>query len=452
MHKFDLVINNAQTIVYKPGQRWQHTIEPLSIGCQNGKITCISTSALSDSTETIDATHLHLLPGCIDSQVHFREPGLTHKEDLAAGTLGALKGGVTAVFEMPNTSPNTTNKKAFEQKMSLAKDRCWVNYAFFIGACKENIHQLHELEKLPGCVGVKIFMGSSTGSLLVDDSQDLEDILSNGGRRIAIHCEDEKRLNERKNIAMQSKNVHDHPQWRDEDTAFLATQEITQLAQKTNRPVHVLHITSQKEIEFLRELKNSTAKDLVTVECLPQHLSFYAPECYTQLGTKVQMNPPIRSRHHHEALWRGITNGTVDVIGSDHAPHTLTEKSLPYPRSPSGMPGVQTLLPVMLTHVNNQRLNLERLTQLTSYNPSRIYGVQNKGQIAEGFDADFTLIDLKIKKTITDNWIECLSGWTPFDGFQCQGWPVATILSGDIAMRDDEVIGQPKGQAVSFSP
>ena len=450
MAKFDLVINNANVLTHNPEKKWQHQQQKLSIGCKDGKVVEISTTPLTSAQETIEAEHLHLLPGCIDSQVHFREPGLTHKEDLAAGTLGALRGGVTAVFEMPNTNPNTTTKEAFEHKLSLAKDRCWVNYAFFIGASHDNIKHIPDLEKLPGCVGIKIFMGSSTGTLLVDDDKDLENILRHGKRRIAVHCEDETRLKQRKELALQSQKVHDHPVWRDEDTAFIATEKITRLAQKTGRPLHVLHITSQKEIEYLENLKYKYPKDLVSVECLPQHLTLHAPECYDNLGSRAQMNPPIRSRQHQEALWRGIANGTVDVIGSDHAPHTLDEKALPYPQSPSGMPGTQTLIPLMLTHVNNDKLSLERLCQLISYNPCRLYGVQNKGQIAKGFDADFTLIDMKKSKTIENSWIECLSGWSPFEGFQSAGWPVATILAGQVAMRDDEVIGAPKGQSVHF--
>lgn len=448
--QFDLAINNAQALIFNPKEKWQHSTETLSVGCKDGKITVLSPTPLTDAKKIIDAKGLHLLPGCIDSQVHFREPGLTHKEDLAAGTLGALKGGITAVFEMPNTTPSTTTTERFEDKMGLAKNRCWVNYAFFIGADKKNTDQLSQLEQLFGCCGTKIFMGSSTGSLLVDDTKELEAILRSGRRPIAVHCEDETRLKERKSIAEKSQNVADHPNWRDEQTSFLATKRITDLSQKTERPIHVLHITSKKEMEYLKTLKDK-GQTPITVECLPQQLTFHAPECYEQLGAKAQMNPPIRSLEHQKALWQGISDGTVDVIGSDHAPHTLEEKSKPYPQSPSGMPGVQTLLPVMLTHVNDGRLSLERLTQLICSNPCRIYGVKEKGQIAPGFDADFTLIDLKAQRTIEDKQMACLSGWTPYSGFKAQGWPIATILAGQIAMYEDEIIGHPKGQPVLFA-
>lgn len=436
---YDLVLKNGA--VATPGG-----IVKTDVAIKGGKIAGFGSFSATSAAEVIDCQNLHVLPGVIDSQVHFREPGNTHKEDLATGTLSALAGGVTTIFEMPNTDPLTITAETLHDKLVRAHERAWCNYAFFMGGCAENAHDIARLERLPGCCGIKIFMGSSTGSLLASDDAVLQNILSNGTRRIAIHAEDEARLKERKYIAEQSHDVKDHPHWRDVESALKATQRILKIARATGRRIHVLHITTAEEMALLSEYK-----DVATVEVLPQHLTLSAPACYEQLGSKAQMNPPIRDQRHQEALWQAVQNGTVDILGSDHAPHTLEEKAETYPTSPSGMPGVQTLVPIMLNHVNAGRLSLERFVDLVCHGPQRVYQIAGKGRIAVGYDADFTIIDLQHKRTITNNWIKSKCGWTPFDGMAVTGWPVGALLAGRIAMWEDEIIGSAKGTPALFS-
>jgi dihydroorotase len=419
-------------------------IEAVDIACLAGKIVALpATGWTADSV--LSARGLHVLPGVIDSQVHFREPGLTHKEDLESGTRGAVLGGVTTVFEMPNTSPLTLWAADLEAKLTAARGRVWTDIAFYIGGSAVNASKLAQLERLPGCVGVKVFMGSSFGDLLADEDAVLESILRHGTRRVAIHAEDEARLRERKPLVERSGNVQEHPHWRDVDSALRATQRIVALSEKTRRHLHILHISTGEEIAFL-----SHHKSRVTVEVLPHHLTLVAPECYQRLGTLAQMNPPVRDEAHREALWQGIRSGVVDVLGSDHAPHTREEKSQPYPKSPSGMTGVQTLLPIMLNHVHEGRLSLARLIDLTSSSQARVFGIQNKGRIALGYDADFSLVDLAAKRTINDSWIVSKVGWTPYNGMQVTGWPIATIVRGHVVVRDEALIGAPQGEPVCF--
>lgn len=427
-------------LVYSQG-RFHNT----DVAISNGKIEALGDFQNSSADKVIDAKGLHILPGVIDTQVHFREPGLEHKEDLATGTLAAMTGGVTAVFEMPNTKPSTTTLEAITDKLNRAKSRLYCDYAFYVGAATDNISELSKLEKLPGVCGVKIFMGSSTGSLLVEDDLHLEKVLKAGTRRVAVHCEDEYRLRQRKHIAEEAQNPLAHPEWRDEETALNATRRILDLAKKTFRPVHILHVTSARELDLL-----SKNKDFATVEVTPQHLTLFAPDCYEKLGTLAQMNPPIREKHHLEALWRGIQDGTVDVIGTDHAPHTLDEKQKNYPQSPSGMPGVQTLVPIMLNHVNQGRLSLERLVELICKKPAEIFKIKERGDIFPGMQATFTIIDLHKKREITHDWLKSKCGWSPYEGMEVQGWPKMAILRGKITMMDDETIDFPKGLPLEF--
>ena len=436
--RYDFLIANGQAVT--PGG-----IVPADIGVVGGRIAAIGAIDRSAAGEVFDARGLHVLPGVIDTQVHFREPGLEHKEDLATGTAGALLGGVTAVFEMPNTKPSTLTADDLNDKLRRAKGRAWCDHAFFMGAADENAEKLGELEKLPGCCGVKVFMGSSTGSLLVSDDDTLLRVLKSGTRRVAIHAEDEPRLLARKEIAEKAGKPHAHHEWRDVESALLATRRILSIARRAGRRIHVLHISTADEMPLLAE-----NKDIATVEVTPQHLTMFAPDCYDRLGTYAQMNPPVREARHREGLWRAVAQGIVDVLGSDHAPHTKDEKSKPYPQSPSGMPGVQTLLPIMLEHVHQGRLSLERLVDLTSAGAARIYGIAGKGRIAVGYDADFTLVDLNARRTITNKWIASKTGWTPFDGVEVTGWPIAAILRGRVAMRDGTLLGAPGGEPVRF--
>ncbi len=436
---FDLILKGG-TVGLPAG------ILPADVGVKGGRIAAIGDLSGHLAHEVFDATGLHVLPGVIDSQVHFREPGLEHKEDLATGTASAALGGVVAIFEMPNTKPGTTTAEALADKLERAKGRTWTDHAFFVGAAGDNIEEIGRLERLPGCAGIKVFMGSSTGTLLVEDDEQIAQILANGFRRVAVHCEDEKRLRERWEIVKDGAHPKLHPVWRDEETALRATRRLVTLANKYHRRVHVLHVTTADEMAFLAD-----HKELASVEVTPQHLTLSAPEAYERLGTYAQMNPPIREEHHRLALWKAVEQGVVDVIGSDHAPHLREEKDKAYPNTPSGMTGVQTLVPVMLNHVAEGRLTLQRFIDLTSAGPARLFNMAGKGRIAVGYDADFTVVDLKAERRISNMWIASRCGWTPFDGMKVTGWPIATIVRGTVVMREDTLLGDPIGEPVRFS-
>ncbi len=413
------------------------------IAVASGKIIAIGSMAGYTAAETLDCRNLHILPGVIDSQVHFREPGATHKEDLETGSRGAVAGGVTAVFEMPNTKPTTTTVETLADKVSRARHRMFCDFAFYVGGTRENVAEIPKLEGLEASAGIKVFAGSSTGDLLVEDDSGLEAVISRLTRRAAFHSEDEARLRAR----VGEQRVGDpssHPIWRDVEAAVISTNRLIRIARKYNKRIHVLHISTAEELPLL-----AAARDVATVEVTPHHLTMSADD-YARLGTKLQMNPPVREARHREALWQAISSGLVDVLGSDHAPHTLEEKAKPYPQSPSGMTGVQTLVPIMLNHVNEGRLNLARFVDLTSHGPQRIFNLRNKGRIAEGYDADFTIIDMKRSETITNKWIESRAGWTPYDGKKVQGWPVGTYVRGIRAMWQSELAPKAFGEPVRF--
>jgi dihydroorotase len=434
---FDLLIRNG--IAATP-----NGIAQADIGVIQGRIAAIGALGAAKAAEVIDATGLHVLPGVIDTQVHFREPGNAHKEDLESGSRAAVLGGVTAVFEMPNTDPPTTTRAAIEDKLARAKNRMHCDYAFYVGATPQNAGALGELEKLPGVCGVKAFLGSSTGTLLLGKPEDILVALKSGTRRMSVHSEDEDRLNERKDLRVTG-DPRSHPLWRDVETARGSTERVLRLARQAGRRLHVLHVTTAEELPLI-----AAARDYATMETTPQHLTLAAPECYERLGTYAQMNPPIREARHREALWKAVNEGLVDVIGSDHAPHTREEKAKPYPASPSGMTGVQTLVPLMLDHVNAGKLTLARFVDLTSAGPNRLFGIARKGRIAVGYDADLTIVDLKRRATIRNADVGARAGWTPYDGVTVTGWPVGTIVRGLRVMWEGEIATPSRGEAMRF--
>jgi len=413
------------------------------IGIKDGKIAAIGDLPASSAGEVIQAAGLHILPGIIDTQVHFREPGFEHKEDLESGSRGAVLGGVTAVFEMPNTNPLTTGEAQLADKVRRAHHRMHCDFAFWVGGTHENAKNVAELERLPGAAGIKVFMGASTGTLLVEDDMGVAAILSHTKRRAAFHSEDEYRLNERKGLRVAN-DPTSHPIWRDEIAALQSTQRLVRIAREKHALIHVLHVSTAEEIDFLRD-----HKDIASIEVTTHHLTLDA-EDYRRLGTKLQMNPPVRDLRHQEHIWYGIGQGIVDILGSDHAPHTLEEKAKPYPQSPSGMTGVQTLVPVMLDHVHAGHLTLARFVDMTSAGPARLFGIASKGRIAAGYDADLTIVDLKRRMTITDQWIASRSGWTPYDKKEVVGWPVGTFVRGKRVMWEGELTASSTGEPVRF--
>jgi dihydroorotase len=434
---FDTILSGG-TVVNHDG------IGVRDIGIRDGRIAAIGSLGQASAGERIACEGLHLLPGVIDSQVHFREPGLTHKEDLETGSRAAVMGGVTAVFEMPNTNPLTTSAEALDGKLKAAHHRMHCDFGFWVGGTHENAKHVAELERLPGTPGIKVFMGSSTGSLLVEDDAGVREILKRTRRRAAFHSEDEMRLRERMDLRIKG-DPSSHPVWRDVETAMRCTRRLVAIAEEVGARIHVLHISTADEMEFLKDHRR-----FATCEATPHHLTLVAPDCYERLGAYAQMNPPVRDESHRSGIWRGLNRGVVDVLGSDHAPHTREEKDHEYPATHSGMTGVQTLVPTMLDHVNAGRLTLERLVDLTSAGPKRLFGIAGKGRLAVGYDADVTVVDMKRRETIRNDWIASRCGWTPYDGVQVTGWPVGTIIRGRQVMWEGELTGGSAGEAVMF--
>ncbi|GBQ71417.1 dihydroorotase [Ameyamaea chiangmaiensis NBRC 103196] len=417
------------------------------VGVRSGRIASLSVAAADTADQVIDARGLHVLPGLIDAHVHLRDPGDAAVESIPTGTRAAALGGIACVFDMPNTAPAITDADMLRWKQEYASAHAWIDMGLYVGATRANTPDLATLEQFDGVCAIKVFAGSSTGDLMIEDDAGIEAVLRSGHRRVAFHSEDEYRLQARKGMFTEGMPYDNHRLWRDEECAFLGTRRIAALARKARRPIHILHTSTQEELLWLQGYR-----DIATVEVLVNHLTQVAPECYEQLGPLAVMNPPIRDRRHFDASWEAVRNGTVDVVGSDHAPHSLAAKARPWPATPAGLTGTQTIVPVMLDHVNAGRLSLGRMVDLMAAGPARVYGLQAKGRIAAGYDADFTLVDLKAERRITNDWIASPVGWTPFDGKAVRGWPMATIVRGNVVMRDDEILGAPVGQLAVFTP
>ena len=433
MSSFDLILKNGT--VFTP-----ESTEITDIAVKDGKI--VDFGSFDNAKEIIDCTNLFVFPGLIDTQCHFREPGGEHKETLETGTLSAALGGVTGIFEMPNTNPLTITPEAMEFKLKKAHETSYVDFAFYFGGTAEYAEHLSEWENIDGVCGIKIFMGASNGDLLSATDEEIDAIVANGKRVIAVHAEDESIMNENKvTILGDSNDVAMHYKWRSEESCLNATKRIVSIAKKYSRKVHILHITTAQEMAFLK-----ANKDIASAEVLANHLTLHAPDCYDMFGTLAQQNPPIREKHHQDALWTAVADGTVDIVASDHAPHTLDEKSGTYPNTPSGTPGVQTLIPIMLNHVHDGRLSYERLVDLMAYGPYRIHKIKNKCLIRKGFNADFTVVDPKAEHIISNAEQASKSGWTPYDGKKVVGFPTMTIIGGKTIMRDGEITGRSNNQ------
>lgn len=434
---FDLVI--AGGVVVLP---WG--LAETSVGVRAGRIAALGVPA-SAGAEVIDASGLHVLPGLIDAHVHLRDPGDAAVESIPTGTRAALKGGLAAVFDMPNTTPPVTDAARLARKQELVEGAAWCDMGLYVGASRDNIAALAGLELGRGVCAVKVFAGSSTGDLLIEDDETLRRVMLSGRRRIAYHSEDEYRLRARRALFSPGDAYARHAEWRDPETAFLGTRRLMALARETARGAHIVHVSTAEEFAYLGDFR-----DIATCEVLVNHLTQVAPECYERLGAYAVMNPPIRGRRHLDAAWRAVNDGLVDSIGSDHAPHSRAAKARPWPDTAAGLTGVQTLVPVMLDHVHHGRLSLTRMVDLLASGPARVFGALGKGRIARGYDADFTLVDLQHKRRIEESWIVSPCGWTPFAGMDVTGWPVMVVLRGAVAMREDEVQGAPRGRLVRF--
>lgn len=405
------------------------------------RIASIDAPDSSRADEIVDAQGLHLMPGLIDDQVHFREPGLTHKEDLHHATRACAKGGVTSFLEMPNTKPTTTTLQALDEKLAIAARSCHVNYGFYIGATPHNLDELQRAIRTPG---IKIFIGSSTGDLLVDEQAALERIFAETTLPICAHCEDEATVKANSARLNGGQDVSDHSKIRDHQAAIIATKRAVELAERHKHRFHVLHVSTAAEVEFLRG-----TSDLITAEACPHHL-FFNIDDYPRLGTLIQMNPSIKTAADNEAVWRGLLDGTLEVVATDHAPHTLEEKRQPYPKSPSGLPAVENYLALLLNEVNQGRCTISQVTSWTAAAPARVWNIQNKGRIAEGYDADLVLVDLNMSQTILNENQLTKCGWSPWHGETLTGWPVRTWVMGRTVFVDGKVIDDVRGEEITY--
>lgn len=405
------------------------------------QITALDPAPQSRVDQVIDAAGLALLPGVIDDQVHFREPGLTHKEDLAHATRACAKGGITSFLEMPNTNPTTTSQDRLLAKLELARQQCRVNYGFYIGATPNNIEALKQADRT---CGIKIFIGSSTGELLVDDQDALEKIFAETTLPIAAHCEDESTILANQEKWSDSNDVATHSKIRDHRAAIVATRRALDLAHRHDHRFHVLHVSTADELEIIQDHRNR-----ITAEACPHHLFFHTGD-YARLGSLVQMNPSLKTADDNQAIWQGLRSGVLQVVATDHAPHTLEEKQLPYPKSPSGLPCVENLLPLMLNQAAAGHCTLLELAHWLSDAPARVWDIVNKGRISEGYDADLVLVDLNREKTVRNEEQLTKCGWSPWSGQTLRGWPVRTWVMGQEAFVDDQVVDSVRGTEVQY--
>jgi dihydroorotase len=435
-----LLIRNAQVVT-------PEGITPADVRVEDGKIAEIAPGLEPRAgEEQVDATGLHLMPGVIDPQCHFREPGNTHKEDLESGSRAAAAGGVTAFLDMPNTNPPGVTAADIRAKYALAGTKCHVDFGFFIGATPDN---LEELNSIPEACGIKVFMGSSTGTLLVSERPDLDRIFGNGRKLIAVHAEDDAMIKENAARLGDKATLQDHPFVRSPEAALKATKLAVELSKKYNRRLHILHLTTEEEADFLREEK---VEGLISVEVCPQHFLLIAPQIYDALGTYAQMNPPLREARHGKALWQALKDGVIDCTATDHAPHTREEKDKGYPKAPAGMPGVETLFPLMLNRVSQGLCTLPDLARWMSEGPARLYGMKGKGRIAVGNDADFAFVDMNATRTFRNGEMQTKVNWTPYHGWTVKGVPVMTMVRGRFVFKDGKFNEPGWGEPIRFEP
>jgi dihydroorotase len=408
------LIKNAQVVT-------PSGIQSTSVLIDGTKIVEIDVAVLSGADEVIDAAGKTLMPGVIDDQVHFREPGLTHKEDLAHASRACAKGGVTSFLEMPNTVPNTITQSALDKKLALASTRSLVNYGFYIGATTENVDSLKHATRTPG---IKIFIGSSTGNLLVDEQTALEKIFAETTLTICAHCEDETTVRANAAKWADETDVAAHSKVRNHEAAVIATKRAIDLAQRHNHRFHVLHVSTADEIELIKN-----GGPLITSEVCPHHL-FFNVDDYPRLGSLIKMNPSIKNKTDNDQLWQALLEGVIDIVATDHAPHTMDEKREPYPKCPSGLPAVENSLALMLNQVSQGLCSIEQVAKWMCSGPAEIWEIKNKGKIEVGYDADLTLVDLDLTQAVRNEHQETKCGWTPWDGESMTGWPVATWVMG----------------------
>ena len=405
-----------------------------SVLVEDDRIAVIDAAVHTEADEVVSANGLHLIPGVIDDQVHFREPGLEHKEDLRTASRACAKGGVTSYFEMPNTNPSTITVQRLDEKLQLAASKSVVNYAFYVGATPDNVEELQQAKRTPG---IKIFIGSSTGQLLVDEQAALERIFAETTLPITAHCEDETTVRANKERFADSTDVADHSKIRNREAAIIATRRAIDLATRYKHQFHVLHVTTADEIPLIAD-----SPDWVTAEACSPHL-FFTQDDYERLGTKIQGNPSVKTSADQAALWQALHDGVIRVVATDHAPHTMEEKNQSYPKSPSGMPSIENSLALMLNAANENKCSLEQVVRWMCEAPADIWHVANKGRIEVGYDADLVLIDLAKETAVRDEDQLTKCGWSPWHGTTLKGWPVRTWVMGNEVFRDNGADSKP---------
>ena len=434
----DLLVQNAMMVL-------PDGIVEGDLRVTNGRIKTVAPQGglvPQDGEQVIDGSGLHLLPGAIDPHVHFRDPGNPEKENLESGSRAAVAGGITGFLDMPNTVPNATNRVQLEAKIAVAGQKAVNHHGFFIGATNDNVADMQSVEGMDGVCGIKIFMGSSTGDLLVHEQKHLENIFANTGGIIATHAEDEDRLQSRIAQYKGRTDIAAHAECRDVECALIATKRASALAKDHDHRLHIVHLTSGAEADWLASNKGN----LITTEVCTQHLTFDQDDV-EELGVRALMNPPIRYTEDKDTLWKRLKDGTIDCVVTDHAPHTLEAKSVGYPNAPAGMPGVETSLPLMLTHAMNGKCSVSDVVKWMCAGPARVYGMQNKGSLIEGYDGDLTMVDLETRRTITDADVWTRVGWTPYAGMELTGLPMWTVVDG-IPVHKRTIGGSFKGEAI----
>lgn len=414
-----------------------------TIFVKDGKISKIEEGHIgTGDLDVVDVKGKYILPGLIDVHVHFRNPGNPEKEDWTTGSKAALAGGVATVLDMPNNNPPITTVALLDAKRKSVKDEAMVNYGFYIGATPDNIK---EIKKAKNIAGVKVYMGSSTGNLLVDKKEDLERLMAQSGKLLALHAESEKCICKGQEEHTDEFLPQVHSYIRGPICAHEAVREALHLSKKYHAKIHICHCSTAVELQDIRKFKNGN----VSVEVTPHHL-FLNIKDYDLYGNMVKVNPPLREEADQVALWEGIKDGTVDIVATDHAPHLLKEKEKDYNNVPSGLPGVQMMLPLLLNAVNEEKLSLEKVVELTSFNPARIFGIKDKGMLKEGYDADITIVDMEMAERVDNKYMWSKAKWTPFNGLTLKGWPVMTFVNGKLMYEWRTTFHKGTGREVNF--
>ena len=405
-----------------------------------------------NDVKIIDGNGLLAIPGMIDDQVHFRQPGLTHKGDIRSESKAAIAGGVTSYFEMPNTLPNTTSIKEFENKINIASDNSFANFSFMFGGTNDNINEINRIDEKQ-VAGIKLFLGSSTGKMLIDDKISIENIFNSTSLPISAHCEDEQTIMDNtehyKRLYGEDIPISAHPKIRNEDACYKSSNYAVNLAKKTGARLNVFHISTAIELDLF-DSKISINDKKITSEVCAHHL-WFTDDDYNKLGSKIKWNPAIKSKEDRDALWEAIKDNKIDIIASDHAPHTIQEKNKKYLNCPSGGPMVQHTILSLLQNCEKYGVSFEKIVEKIAHNPAIIFKVNKRGFLREGYYADIVLIDTNTPTLVTKESLLYKCGWSPFEGQKFDNSINRTILNGNVVYEDGMVNSKPHGKKITFN-